>query len=250
MFTDKPKILMLVEGAKMDVKLMEHLLAIYGISQSHQIVSYNTSIYDLYAHMFVDTDPDDVDLLQLLKEREPDPSKRSMFDERYSDILLVFDLDPQDTRFSVEKITRMVSYFVESSDMGKLYLNYPMVEAFYHMRNIPDPAYFSYTASLEELRAHKYKERVVAENRNHRLSKFAVDRNECNTVIQQNIEKAWQILNHTRRSISDPLLPEASDVLSAQVQELISAERVFVLFTCIFYIPDYNPQLLHNESLF
>ena len=248
MFTDKPKILMLVEGAKMDVRLMEHLLSIYGISQSHQIVSYNTSIYDLYEHMFIGTAPDDVDLLQLLKEREPDPSKKHMFDERYSDILLVFDLDPQDTRFSVEKITRMVSYFVESSDMGKLYLNYPMVEAFYHMRNIPDPAYFSYTASLEELRLHKYKERVAAENRNHRFSKFAVDRNECNTVIQQNIEKAWRILNHIGQSNTDLLLPAASDVLSAQLQELASAYRVFVLCTCVFYIPDYNPQLLHNET--
>lgn len=77
MFADKPKILMLVEGAKMEIKLMEHLLSVYGISQSHQIVSYNTSIYDLYAHMFVDTDPDDVDLLQLLKERETDPAKRN-----------------------------------------------------------------------------------------------------------------------------------------------------------------------------
>ena len=78
---------MLVEGAKMEIKLMEHLLSVYGISQSHQIVSYNTSIYDLYAHMFVDTDPDDVDLLQLLKERETDPAKKKLFDDRYSDIL-------------------------------------------------------------------------------------------------------------------------------------------------------------------
>ena len=264
MFADKPKILMLVEGAKMEIKLMEHLLSVYGISQSHQIVSYNTSIYDLYAHMFVDTDPDDVDLLQLLKERETDPAKKKLFDDRYSDILLVFDLDPQDSRFSVEKITQMVSYFIESSDMGKLYLNYPMVEAFYHMSSIPDPAYFSYVASLEELQAHKYKERVVAESRNHRLSKFAVDRNECNrlslvgsemcirdrcnTVIEQNIEKAWWILNHAGRGKTEQLLPEAADVLSAQMRELASVHCVFVLCTCVFYIPDYNPRLLHNGS--
>ena len=171
-----------------------------------------------------------------------------MFDDRYSDILLVFDLDPQDSRFSVEKITRMVSYFIESSDMGKLYLNYPMVEAFYHMNSIPDPAYFSYVASLEELQAHKYKERVVAENRNHRFSKFAVDRNECNTVIEQNIEKAWWMLNYAGKGDTEQLLPEAAEILSAQMRELTSAHRVFVLCTCIFYIPDYNPRLLHNGS--
>ena len=51
----------------------------------------------------------------------------------------------------MDKITEMASYFVESSDMGKLYLNYPMVEAYYHMKSIPDPEFDSYTVSLEEL---------------------------------------------------------------------------------------------------
>ena len=116
------------------------------------------------------------------------------------------------------------------------------------MNSIPDPAYFSYVASLEELQAHKYKERVVAENRNHRFSKFAVDRNECNTVIEQNIEKAWWMLNYAGKGDTEQLLPEAAEILSAQMRELTSAHRVFVLCTCIFYIPDYNPRLLHNGS--
>lgn len=41
----KAKILVLVEGAKTDVKLLKHLLSVYGIDQSHQIISYNTNIY-------------------------------------------------------------------------------------------------------------------------------------------------------------------------------------------------------------
>ena len=36
------KILILVEGEKTDVKLMNHLLQVYGISEDHVIVSYNT----------------------------------------------------------------------------------------------------------------------------------------------------------------------------------------------------------------
>jgi len=101
--------------------------------------------------MFEDNDPSDMDLLQLLKSREPDPVKRALFDEFYSDILLIFDLDPHDPGFAPEKISRMAKYFVESSDMGKLYINYPMVEAFYHMASIPDPNFDSYYATLDEL---------------------------------------------------------------------------------------------------
>lgn len=44
-----------------------------------------------------------------------------------------FDLEAHHPGFTVEKIKEMASYFVELSDIGKLYINYPMVESFFHM---------------------------------------------------------------------------------------------------------------------
>lgn len=107
----KAQILVLVEGEKTDVKLMRHLLNVYGISQNHEIVSYNTNIYELYNHMFRDEDPNTIDFLQLLKEHENDPTKKLIFDRSYSDILLIFDLDPQDPQFSPAKIEEMAAFF-------------------------------------------------------------------------------------------------------------------------------------------
>lgn len=245
MVNDKSKILVLVEGEKTDYKLMNHLLQMYGISESHEIVSYNTNIYTLYNQMFRDGDPESVDILQILKEHESDETKKNIFDYRYSDILLIFDLDPQDPTFTADKILEMVSFFVESSDMGKLYLNYPMVESFYHMKDIPDAAYDSYTATLEELRNRKYKERVNRENRNHNYSKFATTKEECSTVIQQNIDKAW-LLSETERVVDGitQILPDASAVLKAQLRKMEEDQLISILCTCVFYIADYNPNLL------
>lgn len=236
MADERSKILVLVEGQKTDYQLMERLLRIYGISNSHKIVSYNTNIYVLYNEMFRDGDPASMDVLQTLKEHEHDPEKKKLFDERYSDILLVFDLDPQDPLFSADRILEMASFFVESSDMGKLYLNYPMVEAFYHMKSIPDEDYNGYTASLEELRSHKYKERVTSENRNHSYAKFAVTKEECNMVIEQNIEKAWLISEAERlmENISS-FLPDSVDILKAQLKNLDEHQLVSVLCTCVLY---------------
>ena len=78
MAKEKAKILMLVEGAKTDVKLMTHLLEVYGIDNNHTIVSYNTNIYTLYNEMFADGDPESKDLLQALKEHENDTAKKSI----------------------------------------------------------------------------------------------------------------------------------------------------------------------------
>ena len=90
MADEKSKILVLVEGKKTDYQLMERLLQVYGIGDSHEIVSYNTNIYVLYNEMFRDGDPASLDILQTLKEHERDPEKKKLFDSWYSDILLIF----------------------------------------------------------------------------------------------------------------------------------------------------------------
>ena len=237
----KRKILVLVEGAKTDVALMERLLSVYEIDFKYEIISYCTNIYTLYHEMFEDNDPEDMDLLQLLKSRETDPSKKALFDDFYSDILLIFDLDPQDSGFAPEKISDMANYFVESSDMGKLYINYPMVEAFYHMKSIPDDDFDSYYATLSELREGNYKARVNRENRNHDYRKFAATKEECNIVIRKNISKAWGLIQKESRG---NLIPTQGEILAAQLNDIQNEERVAVLSTCPFFIPEYNPKLI------
>lgn len=233
----KTKILMLVEGEKMDVKLMTHLLEVYGLNDGYEIVSYNTNIYTLYNQMFADHDPAAYDLVQVLKARETDANKKAIFDQAFSDILLVFDLDAHAPDFSPEKIREMVDYFQESSDMGKLYLNYPMAESFYHMKSIPDPDYSTYTASITEGRM--YKKRVTCITGDQR--KFARTKEECNIVIRQNIEKSNQITASEGNSI---LPANQKEILDVQLKSLLSTQDVFVLSTCPFYIVDYNPNLL------
>ena len=241
----KGKILILVEGARTDLRLMKHLLRIYEIDSRHEIVSYNTNIYTLYSTMFKGVDnPADLDILQHLKEHEPDAGKKKLFDERFSDILLVFDLDPHAPDFSADKIIEMATFFVESSDMGKLYINYPMVESFYHMKSIPDPDYCSYQVSLNELRGGGYKARVNAETRNHDYSKFAIDKGECNIVIGQNLEKARRIMSVEADRIGMQT-PDLISVLKKQLAMLRELDAVDILCTCAFYIPDYNPRLIH-----
>lgn len=242
---NSPKILLLVEGAKTDVRLMKHLLDVYGISKNHEIVSYNTNIYTLYKEMFVDNSPDTMDVLQLLKEKESDPVKKQIFDVVYSDILLIFDLDPQDNLFSAEKIKEMLNYFNESSDMGKLYINYPMVESFYHMTEIPDKDFNERNVTMSELYEGSYKTRVNRENRNHDYTKFAVDKNECDIVISQNIHKGLIISGESYSNA----LPNESSILTNQLKSIEERRELSVLCTCSYYIYDYNSNLIELRPM-
>ena len=93
----KKKILLCVEGEKTEEKLLQYLFEIYGLDLDFTIVPYRTNIHQLYRQMFEDPDPASLDLLQVLKERERDPEKHALLSERYTDIFLVFDFEPQDT---------------------------------------------------------------------------------------------------------------------------------------------------------
>ncbi len=241
MSSEKRKILILVEGEKQDVNLMKHLLHIYRIDAKYEIVPYRTNIYTLFDEMFIDDDPEMIDLLQLLKSREKSEVKRLLFDEVYSDILLIFDLDPQAPEYHESKIKRMSEYFIESSDMGKLYINYPMVESFYHMKNIPDDDYLERFTTLSELKAGLYKLRVNNENRNRDYRKFAVNKSECNYVILRNLEKALLLVDQ-----QGPLneIPRQMDIFLAQSDLMHSEEKVLILSTCGFFFPEYNPKFL------
>lgn len=231
----KRKILVIVEGAKTDFNLMKRLLSIYGISDVHHIVSYNTNIYTLYNQLPDDYEEyDDIDLLQLLKEREQDESKRALLNQRYTDVLLVFDLDPQAPDFAPEKIIKMANYFTESTNMGKLYLNYPMVESFYHMSNIPDEKYSEYMVTLEDLKNRKYKQIVHNICRDGDYTKFASSREECGIVIRQNLDKAISMIN------SNEDFPNSIDILYKQLELLKSENVISVLCTCVFHIAEFN----------
>ena len=118
-----------------------------------------------------------------------------------------------------------------------------MVEAFYHMREIPDENYNSYTATMTELRNRTNKQRVNSENRNHNQTKFAVTRDECSIVIRQNIEKAKLI---AKQSLDSDVLPDLMQVLRCQLEKLSEEDQIAVLCTCVFYIVDFNPRLIEN----
>ena len=244
---NKRQVLVVVEGAKTDVRLMKRLFDIYGLSARHTIVPYKTNIHELFERMFVKMDPDSVDTLQFFKEHEKDSEIKKIFDEKYSDILLIFDFDPQDDRFSSDAVIKLEQHFNESTENGKLYFNYPMVEAFYHVKSIPDldfnnriveKAFLDKKTNPEKK---TYKQIVNNETCATDFSKFPVTRKESNIIIKQNIEKARMITNSRNN------FPEAEEILESQINLLNEKALIYVLSTCGFYIYDYNPKLLEEE---
>lgn len=239
---------MIVEGGKLEPQIMNNLLKVYNLKDEYKLYSYGTNIYELYDRMFSeDDDIDALDFLQLLKSKEADKEKKKIFDLEYSDIILIFDFDPQDDRYSPEKIKKMKEYFNESTENGKLYINYPMVESFKHVRSFPeDNEYKNRKVTLEDV--NQYKTIVGREAKITQINKY--DKEKCNQIILHNIKKANYILNNEYNfsmNKEEYYDLDFDEILSIQ-NELLEKEKYFwVLNTCSLFIMDYDYKLVLEE---
>ncbi|MCL2527492.1 MAG: hypothetical protein FWE42_03655 [Defluviitaleaceae bacterium] len=233
------EILIIVEGSKTEVTLLNRLIEVYNLSSKFEITSYGTHIYALYHSMFRGKDPSDLDIRTHLRSREDNEVKKALLEKKFTDIFLIFDLDPHDSQYSPQIIREMMAFFNESTEMGKLYINYPMIESFYHMKCIPDADFNTYSINMDKLSPkNQYKEIINQICPDPR--KFAASRQECTTVINQNIEKAHHRKGHT----SEEQIPEAANILEAQLNKLHNENSIAVLCTCAFYIAEYSSKLL------
>lgn len=107
-----------------------------------EIWIYGTNIYQLYNDIVKEYGEewakknDDIDLpFVISKKKFPDALR---YKEDFTNIILVFDYERHDTNFSGEKILEMQNCFIDAADMGKLYINYPMIESYQHLCQLPD----------------------------------------------------------------------------------------------------------------
>lgn len=133
------KILFIVEGPVDEQKLIEKSMEVYGVKQQYEIYSYNTTLHELIRKLFLNNEFDDeIELLLLLKENEKDDNKRKILSQLYTDIFLIFDFDPHYQCTMFDKIKVMLRFFNDSTNNGKLYINYPMMQSYKHLKKMPD----------------------------------------------------------------------------------------------------------------
>lgn len=126
---------------------------------------YGTNIYMLYEDIVKEYGTEwtevDVDLPFIVSKKKKLDTLR--YKKDFINILLIFDYERHDPNFSEEKILEMQNYFTDSTDSGKLYINYPMIESYQHLKSLPDEAYAERTIPVTLRPGVKYKSMVKKE---------------------------------------------------------------------------------------
>ncbi|CAD5897900.1 hypothetical protein [Carnobacterium maltaromaticum] len=247
-------ILLILEGAKTDKILFERLLSVYNI-QNHNIYTYNTNIYSLYNQLtkkgYVEDDQIDFDSISLpllLNEIFNNEQTKKISQMIFSDIILVFDFDPQDSNYDYTKLFNLQKGFNDSTDKGQLYINYPMIESIKHHTSIPSDVtdFFNLEIDFKVVKEKKYKAQI---GNLTCISDFKkITKEQFNFLISLHRNK-MDYLNSTY--LSKWLLEQHDDnflnLLSLENFHLDTNQKIFVQNTCIFYILDYNPNLIGKK---
>lgn len=123
---------------------------------------YGTNVYMLYEDIVKEYGEgwtaDEIDLPFIISRKQSRGTVR--YKEDFVNIILVFDYERHDPNFSEKKIRKMQEYFVDAADTGRLYINYPMIESYQHLRALPDEDYAERKIPVSLQPGSKYKELI------------------------------------------------------------------------------------------
>lgn len=189
---------------------------------------YGTNIYLLYGDIVKEygsewaDEENDIDLpFVISKKLHPDSL---CYKEDFINIILVFDYERHDINFSEQKILKMQKCFVDAADMGKLYINYPMIESYQHLKALPDCDYAERNIPVSLQPGRKYKALVDNETIIGKAIEFP-------HRIDDLLNEHFGIIDvQTRKMCCDAILSisdenEIDDQLQEILQGVVESER-------------------------
>ena len=242
------RILFIVEGEGDEVPFIRRLLSKCSSDKEYDFYTYRCNIHVLSQILFdeyPDFEDDEVDIQLILKSKERDRRKKEKLSRKYQDIFLIFDLDPQHDHPHFDTIFRMLKFFNDSSDHGKLFINYPMMQSYKHFSTLPDDSFADRCVTINECQNYK---KIVGD-----MSKYT-DINEYSyrvfiSLLVHHLKKANYILTgrYILPDYEDYILWEGSKIFEKQYHFLEENESVYVLNTCIFLLVDFKPMFFFRS---
>lgn len=237
-------ILFVFEGKRREPDIFRTLEYLYFPKNQAIVCSFGNNIYELYRQLkALDGGGDLVSILREKYRNSPEsPFGPDTKSSDFSEIFLFFDYDFQNRNLSMEQMNRqlseMLDLFNDETENGKLYVNYPMIEAIRYTKELPDNHYFEYTVSRTSCHDAGFKDLAqqfsaygsldfIVLNLRREPDQKKIDHVKKNWAFleRQNVEKANYICNN---SLSTPLTKES-----------ISQDKIFDA-QCSKYIEPYD----------
>lgn len=252
------KSLFIVEGADREVKFIKKLAEAFrwGV----EIVSVCANIHMLYTKLKAEGFNFEIKNILLESPNVSDEDKDKLLREKkFAYTYLIFDLDLQHYDISKEEnifrglndVKEMLRYFNNETDstIGKMYINYPMIESYRDCSSFFDEEFKNRIINLNEITS--YKTIVGKRGINTNLSKYSKEN--FKDLVRMNLYKGNYIYNGswekpTYSYYSDNITQEK--ILQNQSLKILNGKVISVLNCSLFIVVDYyGNKNFHYDNL-
>lgn len=122
-------ILFVFEGEKTEKQIADTLSKNFLGSNVVITCAYCNNLYQLFEEISAD---EDLETFSLLKAKENNLALQDFDRDDFAEIYMFFDYDGHDTKADDLKVQKLLTFFNEETDKGKLYISYPMIESLKH----------------------------------------------------------------------------------------------------------------------
>ncbi len=240
-------ILFIVEGANDEPRFIKQLFSKCFPSTQYNIYSYEANLHMLANRLerdYPSFEEDELDILLFLKSYES--KNKEIFDLKYTDVFLIFDFEPQHIDLHFDTIKKMILYFNQSEERGKLFINYPMMQSYRHMSSLPCNEFLM--SKLLKDAFHNYKEIVSKDSFNNDVSTY-----EYTTFISLAFHHLSKLLFIQNGIVSVPTYENYDSlnytrILDIQLKNLQS-DFLWIVNTCTMILIDYKPDTFFNQII-
>lgn len=243
-------ILFVFEGNVAEPQIFESMNRLYFSQEEVKIVCCKHDLPTLYSRLV----KYGYDLFRSLplKENGIIIPEGKRIDTLFSQIFLFFDYDFQHhggVDYVNNILDKMLDFFNDETENGKLYINYPMVESLKYTKQMPDNDFYHYIVTRENCVNHKFKSAAEAfaysKAKAYRFIDLSkTDENEVlgnwELLKLQNVKKANYIVNDIKDFPANKEMINQYLIFDAQKTKYVNrSESVAILNSFPIFIYDY-----------
>lgn len=248
-------ILFVFEGKKREPDIFKTLEYLFFSKGQSIVCSFGNNIYELYRQLEeLGTAGDIVSLLREKNKNNPDtPFGEAIRSSDFSEVYLFFDYDFQNKNLTLDEMNQQVSdmleIFDDETENGKLYINYPMIEAIRYTKTLPDKYFKDYSVSRTDCHDKGFKDMAQQFSAYGSLDFIVLDfRKTPSQKIVSAVLRNWNLLEE-QNVLKANILCNGISVIPTN-KESISQKRIFDAQLSKFIIPKDEVSILSAFPLF
>ena len=245
------RVLFITEGPIDELRLLKDICRdLHKIYEEYEFYSYRTDFHQFVRLLIpdgIDEIDKDLDIQLTLKSHEQSNEEREKLSQKYTDIYIIFDLDPHAIKVDFDKIRLLSTFFTNSSDMGRLFINYPMMQSYKHLKSLPDIDFESRTVTISDIK--RYKELVAREALDELLKAHEYSHIQLYEIACHHFCKREKILGRDYKIDAESKYSASEDIkiFDKEVAQLKEKGFCDVLNTSVLIYFEYAPERFLRE---